>query len=44
LEAQFEFNCDDWNFRKPNLIFTKSIDWNQGKNYNKIKVFGSIRG
>ena len=25
LEAQFEFNWEDWNFRRPNLFFTKSI-------------------
>jgi hypothetical protein len=30
LWAQFEINWEDWNFRRPNLIFTKSIDWNQG--------------
>jgi len=30
LGAQFEFNWEDWNFKRPNLIFTKSIDWNQG--------------
>jgi hypothetical protein len=30
LEAQFELNWEDWNFTRPNLIFTKSIDLNQG--------------
>jgi hypothetical protein len=40
LEAQFELNRGDWNFRGLNLIFTKSIDWNQGQNYKKIKVYG----
>jgi hypothetical protein len=30
LGAQFGFTWEDWNFREPNLIFTKSIDWNQG--------------
>jgi hypothetical protein len=30
LGAQFEFNWEDWNFRGPNIIFTKSIDCNQG--------------
>jgi hypothetical protein len=30
LWAQFEINWEDWNFRRPNLIFIKSIDWNQG--------------
>jgi hypothetical protein len=29
LEAQFELNREDWNFKGPNLIFTKSIDWNR---------------
>jgi hypothetical protein len=28
LRAQFELNWEDWNFRAPNLIFTKSIDSN----------------
>jgi len=30
LSAQFEINWEDWNFRRPNLFFIKSIDWNQG--------------
>jgi hypothetical protein len=30
LGAQFGLNWEDLNFRKPNLIFTKSIDWNEG--------------
>jgi hypothetical protein len=25
LGAQFGLNWEDWNFRRPNLIFTKSI-------------------
>jgi hypothetical protein len=29
LEAQFELNRENWNFRGLNLIFTKSINWNQ---------------
>jgi len=29
LGAQFELNWEDYNFRRPNLISTKSIDWNQ---------------
>jgi len=44
LGAQFELNWEDWNFKRPNLIFTKLIDWNQGWNHKKIKVLGSIRG
>jgi hypothetical protein len=28
LEAQFGLNREDWNFKRPNLILTKSIDWN----------------
>ena len=44
LGAQFEFNWEGWNFRRPNLIFTKSIDWNQGQKRKIIKVLGSIRG
>jgi hypothetical protein len=30
LGAQFTLNWEDWNFRRPNLIFTKSIGSNQG--------------
>jgi hypothetical protein len=30
LGAQFGLNWEDWNFKRLNLIFTKSIDWNQG--------------
>jgi hypothetical protein len=44
LGAQFGLNWEDWNFKTPNLIFTKLIDWNQGQNHKKIKVFGSISG
>jgi hypothetical protein len=44
LRAQFGLNWEDWNFKIPNLIFTKLIDWNQMQNYKKIKVLGSIRG
>jgi hypothetical protein len=29
LGAQFGFNWEYWNFRGSNLIFTKSIGWNQ---------------
>jgi len=29
---------------RPNLIFTKSIEWNHGSNYKKIKILGSIKG
>jgi hypothetical protein len=28
LRAQFRFNWEDYNFRRPNLIFIKLIDWN----------------
>jgi hypothetical protein len=28
LRAQFWLNWEDWNFRGPNLIFTKSISSN----------------
>jgi hypothetical protein len=42
LGAQFELNCEDWNFRGPNLIFTKSNDSNRG-NHKKIIVLESIR-
>jgi hypothetical protein len=42
LGAQFGLNWEYWNFRGPNLIFTKSIDSNQG-NHKKIKVLESIR-
>jgi hypothetical protein len=30
LEAHFKLNWEDWNFRRLNLIFTKSIGSNQG--------------
>ena len=30
LESQFGLNREDLNFKGSNLIFTKSIDWNQG--------------
>jgi len=30
LRAQFRLNWEDWNFRRPDLIFTKLIDSNQG--------------
>jgi hypothetical protein len=29
LETQFELNWEDWNFRRPNLIFIKLIARNQ---------------
>jgi len=44
LGAQFDLNWEDENFKRPNLIFTKSIDRNQGQNHKKIRVLGSIRG
>jgi hypothetical protein len=44
LGARFGLNEENWNFKRPNLIFTKLIDWNQGQNRKKIEVFGSIRG
>jgi hypothetical protein len=44
LGAQFGLNWEDWNFKRPNLIFTKLINWNQGQKCKKIKVLGSIRG
>jgi hypothetical protein len=28
LGALFGLNWGDWNFKRPNLIFTKLIDWN----------------
>jgi hypothetical protein len=28
LEAQFGLNWEDWNFKGPNLILTKSTGWN----------------
>jgi len=28
LGAYFELNWEYWNFKTPNLIFTKLIDWN----------------
>jgi hypothetical protein len=31
LGVQFGFNWEDWNFKRLNFIFTKLIDWNQGK-------------
>jgi len=30
LRTQFGLNWEDLNFWRLNLIFTKSIDWNQG--------------
>ena len=30
LRAQFGFNGEGWNFRRPNLIFKKSIGSNKG--------------
>jgi hypothetical protein len=43
LGAQFRFNWENWNFRGPNLIFTKLVDSNQGKITRKSKFWGSIR-
>jgi hypothetical protein len=42
LGAQFGLNWEYWNFKTPNLIFTKLIDWNQGQNHKKIKVLGQL--
>jgi len=42
--AQFGLNWEDWNFKRPNFIFTNLIDWNQGQNRKKIEVFGLIKG
>jgi len=42
LGAQLGFKSEDWNFKRPNLIFTKSINWNQRQNHKKIKVLGLI--
>jgi len=39
LEAQFELNREDWNFKGPNLIFTKSINWNRKQNCKKKMKF-----
>jgi len=44
LRVQFGLNWEDWNFKRPNLIFTKLIDWNQELNHKKIKIFRSITG
>jgi hypothetical protein len=44
LGAQFWLNWEDWNFRRWNLIFIKSIDWNLGWNCKKIKVLRFIKG
>jgi len=46
LRAKFGLNWEYWNFKRINLIFTKSIDWNRGAKLNrkKIKILGSIRG
>jgi hypothetical protein len=30
LRAKFVLNWEYWNFKRINLIFTKSIDWNRG--------------
>jgi hypothetical protein len=38
LEAQFELNQEDSNFRGPNSNFTKSKEWNYKQNCKKIKV------
>jgi hypothetical protein len=32
LGAQFGLNWENWNFKRPNLIFIKLIDSNQGQN------------
>jgi hypothetical protein len=40
--AYFRLNWGDWNFKRPNLICTKLIDWNQGLNCKKIEVWGQL--
>ena len=42
LEAQFELNQEDSNFRGPNSNFTKSKEWNYKQNCKKIKVQGQL--
>jgi len=44
LGSYFGLNWEDWNFKRPNLIFTKLIDWNQWQNRKNIEVLGLIRG
>ena len=44
LGAYVGLNWEDWNLKRPDLIFTKLIDWNQRPNCKKIKVLGSIKG
>jgi hypothetical protein len=44
LGAQFELNWEHWNFRVPNSIFMKSIDWNQRqKCKTKFKVYCQLK-
>ena len=43
LGAQFGFNREDWNFKRLNLIFTKSIGWIKGKIVRKSKFWGQLR-
>ena len=38
LGAQFGLNLKDWNFKRSNFIFTKSINWNHEQKHKKIKV------
>jgi hypothetical protein len=43
LRAQLGLKWEDWNFKRPNLIFTKSINWNQGQNHKKkLKFCGQL--
>jgi len=42
LEAQFKLNWEDCNFKRPNLIFVKSINWNQGKIASQLKFWGQL--
>jgi hypothetical protein len=44
LGVQFGLNWENWNFKTPNLISTKLVDWNHGKNRKKIEVLRSIIG
>jgi len=42
LGAQFGLNWENWNFRGSNLIFTKSVDSNQGKITRKSKFWDQL--
>jgi len=43
FRAQFDLNWDDWNFRRSILIFTKSIDWNQGLNWRNSQSMTNLQ-